>query len=87
MLNSLRADLVAFEDIATGHGGNRAFGFPGYSASVDFVWSKISQLDGVKAWEQDFSAVYSSDSGANLTVNGVRYEVFPVYTSPYSTRP
>lgn len=75
---------MAFDEIATANGGNRAFGYPGYDASVDFVWSKISQLDGVKAWKQDFPAVYSSDSGANLTVNGVRYEVFPVYTSPYT---
>ncbi|KAK7710508.1 hypothetical protein SLS63_012938 [Diaporthe eres] len=81
---NLRADLVAFDEIATANGGNRAFGYPGYTASVDFVWSKISQLDGVKAWKQDFPAVFSSDSGANLTVNGVRYEAFPVYTSPYT---
>ena len=80
----MQADLVAFGEIATANGGNRAFGYPGYSASVDFVWSKISQLDGVKAWKQDFSAVFSRDSGANLTVNGVRYEAFPVYTSPYT---
>ena len=75
---------MAFNDIATSNGGNRAFGYPGYDASVDFVWSKISQLDGVKVWKQDFPAVFSSDSGANLTVNGVRYEAFPVYTSPYT---
>ncbi|KAH8774597.1 aminopeptidase Y [Diaporthe sp. PMI_573] len=82
--DNLRADLVAFDEIATANGGNRAFGYPGYDASVDFVWSKISQLDGVRAWKQDFPAVWSRDSGANLTVNGVRYEAFPVYTSPYT---
>lgn len=81
---SLRADLVAFDEIATANGGNRAFGYPGYGASVDFVWSKISQLDGIKVWKQDFPAVFSRDSGANLTVNGVRFEAFPVYTSPYT---
>lgn len=75
---------MAFDEIATANGGNRAFGYPGYDASVDFVLSKISQLDGVKAWKEDFPAVFSRDSGANLTVNGVRYEAFPVYTSPYT---
>ncbi|POS79188.1 hypothetical protein DHEL01_v202411 [Diaporthe helianthi] len=82
--DNLRADLVAFDEIATANGGNRAFGYPGYDASVDFVWSRISQLEGVTAWKQDFPAVFSRDSGANLTVNGVRYEAFPVYTSPYT---
>ncbi|KAG8157630.1 hypothetical protein KVR01_012672 [Diaporthe batatas] len=82
--DNLQADLVAFDEIATANGGNRAFGYPGYDASVDFVWSKISQLEGVKAWKQDFPAVLNRDSRANLTVNGVRYEVFPVYTSPYT---
>ncbi|KAK2615953.1 hypothetical protein N8I77_002674 [Diaporthe amygdali] len=83
--DNLRADLVQFDQIATANGGNRAFGYSGYDASVDFVWSKISQLDGVRAWKQDFPGVFNRDSGANLTVNGVRYEAFPVYTSPYTS--
>ncbi|KAI3400551.1 hypothetical protein diail_2752 [Diaporthe ilicicola] len=82
--DNLQADLVQFDQIATANGGNRAFGYSGYDASVDFVWNKIAQLDGIRAWKQDFPGVFNQDYGANLTVNGVRQEAFPVYTSPYT---
>lgn len=75
---------MAFDEIAAANDGNRAFGYSGYDASVDFVWSRISQLDGVKAWKQDFPAVFNRITAANLTINGVRYDAFPVYTSPYT---
>ncbi|KAF2798016.1 aminopeptidase Y [Melanomma pulvis-pyrius CBS 109.77] len=79
---NLLADLVKFNDIATANGGNRAFGLPGYTASVDFIWSRISQLEGVKAWKQDFSAVYGRSSVVNLTAGGTEYAAWPITYSP-----
>ncbi|KAF2714533.1 Zn-dependent exopeptidase [Pleomassaria siparia CBS 279.74] len=79
---NLLADLVAFNEIATANGGNRAFGLPGYDASVDFVWDQISQLEGVKAWKQEFSAVYATDSYVRLETSGKNYTTWPVTSSP-----
>ncbi|KAF6809188.1 peptidase family M28 [Colletotrichum sojae] len=75
---NLEANLVRLNDIATANGGNRAFGYPGYAASVDFVWDRISAAaaGGAKVWKQDFPAVFSNEIRANLTVNG---ETLPAY--------
>lgn len=79
---SLEANLVRLNDIATANGGNRAFGYPGYDASVDYVWSRISSVGGAKVWKQDFSAVFSSEIKANLTVNDEGFQVYGLSGSP-----
>ncbi|KAF9881659.1 hypothetical protein CkaCkLH20_00805 [Colletotrichum karsti] len=79
---NLEANLVRLNDIATANGGNRAFGYPGYDASVDFVWDRISSVEGAKVWKQDFSAVFSSEIRANLTVNNERLQAYGLSQSP-----
>ncbi|KAL0944538.1 peptidase family M28 [Colletotrichum truncatum] len=79
---NLEANLVRLNDIAIENGGNRAFGYPGYEASVDFVWNRISSVSGAKVWKQDFPAVFSSEIRANLTVNGEKLPVYGLSQSP-----
>ncbi|OLN81185.1 putative leucine aminopeptidase 2-like protein 3 [Colletotrichum chlorophyti] len=68
--NSLQSNLIHLHLIAAANGGNRAFGHPGYNASVDFVWSRISTVDNAKVWKQDFNADYGRKLVAKFTVNG-----------------
>ncbi|KAK8096129.1 hypothetical protein PG999_014151 [Apiospora kogelbergensis] len=78
----LMSHLQALQDIATANGGNRAFGLPGYAASVDYVYGLVSQYPGAKAWKQDLPGLYNSvesidfrEAGANssLYVYGLTY--------------
>ncbi|GKT59437.1 aminopeptidase Y [Colletotrichum tofieldiae] len=82
---NLEANLVSLNDIATTNGGNRAFGYPGYDASVDYIWSRISAVEGANVWKQDFSAVFSSELRANLTVNGEKLAVYGLSGSPFTS--
>jgi len=50
---NLMSHLHALQRIADANGGNRAFGLPGYQASVDYIWSQISNIPGTKIWKQD----------------------------------
>ncbi|KAK1700060.1 hypothetical protein BDP55DRAFT_215446 [Colletotrichum godetiae] len=79
---NLQANLVQLSDIAIANGGNRAFGLPGYAASVDYIFSRISSAAGAKVWKQDFSATYSTELRANLTVNGEKLTIYGLYGSP-----
>lgn len=79
---SLEANLVSLSDIATANDGIRAFGLPGYAASVDYVYDRISSVAGAKVWKQDFSAVFSSEIRANLTVNGEALAAYGLTLSP-----
>ncbi|KAI8231563.1 putative leucine aminopeptidase 2 [Colletotrichum sp. SAR 10_96] len=79
---NLEANLVSLNDIATANDGNRAFGLPGYAASVDYVYDRISSVAGAKVWKQDFSAVFSSEIRANLTVNGEALAAYGLTLSP-----
>lgn len=81
---SLEANLVRLSDIATANGGNRAFGYPGYDASVDFIWSRISAVQGAKVWKQDFPAVFSSELRAKLTVDDEELAAYGLSGSPFT---
>lgn len=43
------SNLKAFDSIAKANGGNRAFGLPGYAASVDYMLAK-TQNTHFKTW-------------------------------------
>ncbi|KAK6220257.1 peptidase family M28 [Colletotrichum tabaci] len=81
---NLEANLVRLSDIATANGGNRAFGYPGYDASVDFIWSRISAVQGAKVWKQDFPAVFSSELRAKLTVDDEELAAYGLSGSPFT---
>jgi hypothetical protein len=79
-------NLQALNDIAFANGGNRAFGLPGYAASVDYVWKKISKVPGTRAWKQDFDALFNQVLSISLKVDGEDIYVYGLSYSP-STPP
>ncbi|KAL2123651.1 hypothetical protein VTJ04DRAFT_16 [Mycothermus thermophilus] len=83
---NLVKNLQVLNDIAFANGGNRAFGLPGYAASVDYVWKKISKVPGTRAWKQDFDALFSQVLSISLKVDGEDIYVYGLSYSP-STPP
>ncbi|KAL2257015.1 hypothetical protein VTK26DRAFT_772 [Humicola hyalothermophila] len=84
--DKLMSHLQAFDGIAKANGGNRAFGLPGYSASVDYVWDLVSRVPGTKAWKQEFEALFNLVESIELKVDGENIYVFGLTYSP-STSP
>ncbi|VBB83533.1 Putative Aminopeptidase precursor [Podospora comata] len=78
----LMFNLERLNTIAFANGGNRAFGLPGYAASVDFVWSQISKVKGAKAWKQDFPALFNFVESISLKVAGEDIYVYGLTYSP-----
>ncbi|KAK3689398.1 aminopeptidase Y [Podospora appendiculata] len=78
---NLWANLVALNDIASANGGNRAFGLPGYAASVDYVFNRISNIPGTNAWKQDFPALFNMVETIDLKID---HEDIYVYGLSYS---
>jgi hypothetical protein len=64
----LMRNLEKLNDIAYANGGNRAFGHPGYAASVDFIYGEVSKLPGFTAWKQDFPALFTNTTAARVSV-------------------
>lgn len=74
-------NLERLDEIATANGGNRAFGLPGYDASVDYVMSKISDSKTYESWTQDFPALYNDVVSITFRVDDEDYYVFgPTYS-------
>lgn len=82
----LMANLRALDDIANANGGNRAFGLPGYAASVDYIWDRISGVPGTRAWKQEFDALFTIVESIELKVGGQDIYVYGLTYSP-STSP
>lgn len=76
------ANLQNLNTIAYAHGGNRAFGLPGYAASVDYVWDKVSKVKGAKARKQDFPALFNFVESISLEIEGEDIYVFGLTFSP-----
>nr|XP_036579865.1 peptidase family M28 [Colletotrichum truncatum]KAF6787545.1 peptidase family M28 [Colletotrichum truncatum] len=79
---NLMANLEALNEIAFANGGNRAFGLPGYAASVDYVWDRISSIPATKAWKQDFSATFGQVVSIDFNIDGESIYVFGLTYSP-----
>lgn len=79
----LWSHLEALNDIAFEVGdGNRAFGLPGYAASVDYVWSHVAHVNGTRAWKQDFSAWFGQVQTVSFQVGDEDYYVYGITYSP-----
>jgi Zn-dependent M28 family amino/carboxypeptidase len=78
-------NLERLQEIATANGGNRAFGLPGYAASVDYVVSKVSNSTSYKSWTQDFPALYNDVVSITFRVDDTEYYVFGPTYSPSTT--
>ncbi|KAI3336260.1 peptidase family M28 [Ustulina deusta] len=79
---NLWSHLAALDKIAGANGGNRAFGLPGYAASVDYVWGKISKIKGAKAWKQDFPGLFNFVQSIELKLNDEAIYVYGLTYSP-----
>ncbi|KAI0400625.1 peptidase family M28 [Xylaria palmicola] len=79
---NLWSHLVALDKIAGANGGNRAFGLPGYAASVDYVWGKVSKIKGAKAWKQDFPGLFNYVQSIELKFNDESTYVYGLTYSP-----
>lgn len=75
-------NLETLNDIAYANGGNRAFGFPGYDASVEFIYGEVSKLKGFEAWIQDFPALYTETQKAQVTVGNETYRTVALTYTP-----
>ncbi|CAJ0554562.1 Ff.00g130750.m01.CDS01 [Fusarium sp. VM40] len=79
---NLMANLETFNDIAFANGGNRAFGLPGYDASVDYVFKRISKVKNAKVWKQNFPALFALVDSIELTVDDKPIYVYGLTYSP-----
>ncbi|KAI0478362.1 peptidase family M28 [Xylaria cf. heliscus] len=79
---NLWSHLVALDRIASANGGNRAFGLPGYAASVDYIWENISKIKGAKAWKQDFPSLFNYVESIELKFNDESIYVYGLTYSP-----
>lgn len=84
--NSLQHVLWALNKIAQDNGGTRAFGTPGYKASVDYVLERAQTRFGreMDTYVQNFTFVY--DETRSISVTGPKGEdvfvVSPQYNPP-----
>ncbi|KAI8304511.1 putative leucine aminopeptidase 2 [Colletotrichum sp. SAR11_240] len=79
---NLMANLEALNEIAFANGGNRAFGLPGYAASVDYVWDRISSIPATRAWKQDFPATFGQVVSIDFSIDDESIYVFGLTYSP-----
>ena len=83
----LMKNLNRLNRIARDNGGNRAFGFPGYAASVEYVFERTSRFSRtMNTWIQEFPALFSKVESISFKVNGTSYYVYGLTYSP-STPP
>jgi Zn-dependent M28 family amino/carboxypeptidase len=71
--SELQKTLTSLDEVAHKNGGNRAFGLPGYDASVDLILQKISEFDKQKAfkvWKQPFVGLWTQVTVHSFSVNG-----------------
>lgn len=74
--------MEALNEIAFNNGGNRAFGLPGYAASVDYIWDRISDVKCMTAWKQDFPALFTYVNSIELRVHDEPIYVHGLAYSP-----
>jgi len=81
----LMGNLEAFDSIAKKNGGNRAFGLPGYAASVKYILQKTEKSKYYKTWVQDFPALFNRVDSIKFSVGNTSYHVVGLSYSPSTT--
>lgn len=76
------SNLEKLNDLAFANGGNRAFGLPGYDASVDYVFKKTSKVKGAKVYKQNFPALFAYVDSISLKVDDSDVYVYGLTYSP-----
>jgi Zn-dependent M28 family amino/carboxypeptidase len=79
---NLMGNLETLNDIAYANGGNRAFGYPGYTASVDFIYGEVSKLKGFNVWKQDVPALFTNTTAAAVTVDDETFRTVALTYTP-----
>ncbi|KXJ95705.1 peptidase family M28 [Microdochium bolleyi] len=86
----LQNNLWNLNNIGNQNGGNRAFGLPGYKASVDYVLGRITREDfsSFSTWTQSFTAFFSQTRSMVLTgPDGEAVETVPLIYNPGTDLP
>lgn len=81
-IENLMKHLQNFNDIAYANGGNRAFGLPGSTATVDYIYNLVSGHEGTRAWKQPFEALFAQTESYSVKLDGL--EIVPAYALLYS---
>jgi len=76
-------NLNRLNQIARDNGGNRAFGFPGFEASVKYIFERTSRFSHtVDTWIQDFPALFNKVESISFKVGETDYFVWGLTYSP-----
>lgn len=79
-------NLNRLDRIARDNGGNRAFGFPGYAASLEYVLERAKRFSRtIDAWVQDFPALFNRVESISFKVDGQDIYVYGLTYSPSTT--
>ncbi|EAT84112.2 hypothetical protein SNOG_08944 [Parastagonospora nodorum SN15] len=70
--DGLMGNLEAFQAIAEANGGNRAFGLPGYAASVDYIVSQTKNASNFRTWVQDFPALFNRVDSIKFSISRMK---------------
>ncbi|KAF2631152.1 aminopeptidase-like protein Y [Macroventuria anomochaeta] len=81
----LMSNLEVLDSIAKANNGNRAFGLPGYAASVKYILSKTEKSKNFHTWVQDFPALFNRVDSINFSVSNTSYHVIGLSYSPSTT--
>jgi len=80
-------NLNRLDQIARDNGGNRAFGLPGFEASVKYILERTSRFSHtVDTWIQDFPALFNKVESISFKVGEKDYYIYGLTYSP-STPP
>lgn len=75
-------NLKKLQEIANNNGGNRAFGLPGYKASVDYILSKTKKSKDFNTWTQEFEEYFAQVEKIEFRVDETSYHVIGLTYSP-----
>jgi hypothetical protein len=78
----LMGNLEVLDKIAKENGGNRAFGFPGYAASVEYILSRTQKFKNFRTWTQDFPALFFTVESIKFSISEEDYYVIGLSYSP-----
>lgn len=79
-------NLKKLQEVATANGGNRAFGLPGYKASVDYILSRTKNSKNFITYTQDFPALFAQVQSIEFKVDNTSYHVVGLTYSPSTTK-
>ncbi|KAF2273653.1 aminopeptidase-like protein Y [Westerdykella ornata] len=82
----LMYNLKKLQEVATANGGNRAFGLPGYKASVDYILSRTKNSENFITYTQDFPALFAQVESITFRVNETSYYVIGLTYSPSTSK-